>query len=136
MAKFYFHIRDATGRVLDNDGSDCASMAEALQEAEASARKVARYFLEGRKSLNDVFVDIEDAERRIVATLAVSETAQLYPRFAQAAASHSRDAATADETLAHDSRKEAQEREVQEAREAAEEVRWRAVLADLASRKF
>jgi hypothetical protein len=140
MAMYFFNIRDAHGVMLDEEGSQCASAMEAFHEAEISARDIARHFVEGKKTLSNVFVDIEDAERVIIASLSITQMVQSpgAPRFFPA---HRADF-TADPSLQEAERMHrrrmsdiAAERAVLDSREAAEELHWLAMQAQIESQR-
>ena len=76
MPRYFFYIRDANGTVPDDEGTDCAALPDAVAEAEASARDLAKQFMDDRKSLADIHVDIVDAGGAVVATLPVMETVE------------------------------------------------------------
>ncbi|MBB3594802.1 hypothetical protein FHX08_005212 [Rhizobium sp. BK529] len=60
--RYFFHIRDGEDLILDQEGSDCASLAAAIEEAKADARELmAERLRSGRELDGQSFEIVDDA---------------------------------------------------------------------------
>jgi hypothetical protein len=70
--RYYFHIRDGAGRILDREGTDLSGMAAARLEAAASARDFAIDDLRCGGPISARSIEISDEHGTILETMAVS----------------------------------------------------------------
>ena len=83
MTRYHFNIRDRQGLVLDEEGSNHRIFSEALTEAKASARDLAKQLLDNRTVLLEQCIEVTDDSGRILAALPVVEVLRHpnFPRF-------------------------------------------------------
>jgi hypothetical protein len=73
MPLFYFHIYQRGTLISDTEGSVCADLPTAKQEARASATDLARQALARGESVDDLCVEIHDEQERVLAGLTIQE---------------------------------------------------------------
>ena len=73
MGHYYFHIRNGTTLIRDDEGLECRDMKAALAEAFASARDAARAALY-HPNAEAGFIQIEDDDGDVVGEIPFSET--------------------------------------------------------------
>ena len=74
MPKFYFNIRREDGLVSDEEGSEFADIAAAVEDAKASAREmIAEHIRMGDPAILDYAFEIVDESGALLRTLAFSE---------------------------------------------------------------
>jgi len=67
--RYYFNIRDGEDLILDPDGSDCASLAIAIEEAKADARELMAERLRSGKELDGQAFEIVDVAGALAAVV-------------------------------------------------------------------
>lgn len=73
MSRFYFHVRSGTNITTDEEGTECADVAAAREEALATARDVVADAVKASKNETpDCFI-IADADGTELMTVAFSE---------------------------------------------------------------
>jgi hypothetical protein len=76
MPKFYFHLRNATGISIDQDGIDLPNAAVARREALISAHEITSEMLVvDALSLNDAVLEVVDQSGETIATVSFLEAA-------------------------------------------------------------
>jgi hypothetical protein len=83
MPHYFIDLRDERGMIRDEEGSDFASLEDALTEAKDSARDIVRQFMDRRIALGATCVEVRDAKGRVVAVLTVAEVLEhpVHPAF-------------------------------------------------------
>jgi hypothetical protein len=83
MPRFFFHIRDQYGSITDHEGCELEGIINALDEAKASARELAKQYIDRRQSFAEACIHVVDEEGIAVAALHVREvvTHPEYPKF-------------------------------------------------------
>ena len=83
MPRFFIDLRDRSGLVRDEEGAIYSHIEDALDEAKASARDLAKQYMDERLSLGSTCVEIRDVQGRTVATLTVAEVLEhpIHPAF-------------------------------------------------------
>jgi hypothetical protein len=84
MPLYYFHIYQDGDLIRDEEGSICPDLAAAKREAAASATDLARQALAGGEPVDELCVEIHDAQERVLAGLSIGEVLfhPLHPAFA------------------------------------------------------
>jgi hypothetical protein len=73
MPRYYFHIRDAPGVALDDEGAELTDLDAARDEARASARDLLSERLKSRNLGERQTIEIADASGTVLETLAVEK---------------------------------------------------------------
>jgi hypothetical protein len=73
MSRFFFHVREGERLVRDEEGSECPDLAAAREEAKASARDLAKQYLDDRTAPDPLCVEICDAAGRVLTVLPMAE---------------------------------------------------------------
>jgi hypothetical protein len=73
MPKYFIDLRDGSGLVQDQEGSNFPNLEEALEEAKASARDLVRQYMDREISLTATCVEVRDALGRTIAAVTVAE---------------------------------------------------------------
>lgn len=73
MPLYHFNIHQPDGVAIDYEGTECAGLAEALEEAKASARDVALDRIRQGRSTDEPCVEVQDSTGKTVAALSVAE---------------------------------------------------------------
>jgi hypothetical protein len=73
MARYYFNVRDARGIVPDDEGDEFILFSDAMDEAAASARDLAKQFMDERRTIANTFIDVLDITGAVRATLTVTD---------------------------------------------------------------
>ena len=83
MLRFFIDLRDRSGLVRDEEGAIYSHIEDALDEAKASARDLAKQYMDERISLGSTCVEVRDVQGRTVATLTVAEVLEhpIHPAF-------------------------------------------------------
>jgi len=83
MPRFFIDLRDRSGLVRDEEGAIYSHIEDALDEAKASARDLAKQYMDERISLGSTCVEVRDVQGRTVATLTVAEVLEhpIHPAF-------------------------------------------------------
>ena len=83
MPRFFIDLRDGSGLVRDEEGAIYSHIEDALDEAKASARDLAKQYVDDRMSLGSTCVEVRDVQGRTVATLTVAEVLEhpIHPAF-------------------------------------------------------
>jgi hypothetical protein len=83
MPHFYIDLRDDAGTIRDEEGASFTDIEEALDEAKATARDLAKQLISNRKPLSQSCVEIRDTQGRTVAVLTVAEVLDhpVHPAF-------------------------------------------------------
>lgn len=83
MPRFFIDLRDRNGLVKDEEGAIYSHVEDALDEAKASARDLARQYLQDRVPMGNTCVEVRDAQGRTVAALTVAELLEhpVHPAF-------------------------------------------------------
>ena len=83
MPRFFIDLRDRSGLVRDEEGAIYSHIEDALDEAKASARDLAKQYMDDRMSLGSTCVEVRDVQGRTVATLTVAEVLEhpIHPAF-------------------------------------------------------
>lgn len=71
--RYFFHIRDGVGLIRDEEGMELPDIAAAHREALASARDVMLEDVKAAMSPVARWVEITDAQDRVLASIAVRE---------------------------------------------------------------
>jgi hypothetical protein len=71
MPHYFFDIHDRTDRIADEEGTDCADLDAALEEAKASARDLAKQYIDDRQSLLTCTIEIRDETGDVVGFLPI-----------------------------------------------------------------
>ena len=71
MARFYFHIRNASHLTLDEEGMDLAGIVEARIEARLSAGDLAMAAMRGGHGVNGGEIEIADERGTVLGACAV-----------------------------------------------------------------
>jgi hypothetical protein len=80
MARYHFNIRDRNGVNVDDEGANFAFFGEALEEAKASARDLARQLLDNPTVLLEQCVEVTDEAGNVLSALSVVEVLK-HPNF-------------------------------------------------------
>jgi hypothetical protein len=75
MSQYFFSIRDPQGIIADEEGSDCRNDADALEEATASARDLAKQYIDSRTAFAGSSIEVRDAGGVLLASVAILEVA-------------------------------------------------------------
>ena len=83
MPRYFIDLRDKRGLVKDEEGARYEYLEDALDEAKASARDLARQYMDDLISLSAACVEVRDVQGRTVATLTVAEVLEhpVHPQF-------------------------------------------------------
>jgi hypothetical protein len=83
MARYFIDLRDIKGMVCDEEGAEFDHVEDALEEAKASARDLAKQFVDNRIPLDETCVEIRDVDGKTIATLTVAEVVAhpIHPAF-------------------------------------------------------
>lgn len=83
MARYHFNIRDREGLTLDDEGSEFELFEEALDEAKASARDLARQLIASSTAVAEQCIEITDDGGIVLKALPVAEVVKHpnYPKF-------------------------------------------------------
>jgi hypothetical protein len=73
MPLYYFHIYQHGSMIRDEEGSICTDLADAKREAADSAADLARQALARGESVDELCVEIHDAQERVLAGLSIGE---------------------------------------------------------------
>jgi hypothetical protein len=73
MSQYFFSIRDPHGLIADDEGSECRDVADALDEATASARDLAKQYIDSRTAFAGSSIEVRDAKGILLASVAISE---------------------------------------------------------------
>jgi hypothetical protein len=71
--RYYFNIRDHSGLIPDEEGSELSGMAAARQEADASARDFAMDDLRACRLVDDRSIEITDARGNVLESVLVRD---------------------------------------------------------------
>jgi hypothetical protein len=78
---FFFSIRDPQGLICDEEGSECHDVADALDEAAASARDLAKQYIDARKTFAGCSIEVCDAKGVLLASVPILAVAGSDPSF-------------------------------------------------------
>lgn len=73
MALYFFHVCHESGLVPDEEGTECVNLDAALEEARASARDLAKQFIDERVPLAKSRIEILDETGCVVAFVPLNE---------------------------------------------------------------
>jgi hypothetical protein len=73
MARFYFHIRDRTGLIRDETGSEFESLNEAQREAKRLARSVLGDLREVGDSVDSQAIEISDFKGSVLGVVSLRD---------------------------------------------------------------
>lgn len=73
MPLYYFHIHHQGTLIRDEEGTLCTGPADARREARASAADLARQAVARGESVDQLCVEIHDAQDRVLAGLTIRE---------------------------------------------------------------
>jgi hypothetical protein len=129
MAQFFFHVRDERGLIADEEGGDYRGLADAMEEARASARDLAKQYVDAKNMPVDAWIDVADESGAVVAAFPLRDVLRRDANTAERAYdAHLR----ADKMLEVARRVHqaisnglVQERRELDSRAAAEDLRWR-----------
>lgn len=75
MSQYFFSIRDSHGLIADEEGSECRNDADALEEATASARDLAKQYIDSHTAFAGSSIEVRDARGVLLASIALSKMA-------------------------------------------------------------
>ena len=83
MATYFIDLRDDSGMIRDEEGADFATLEDALDEAKASARDLAKQYVDNRIALGESCIEVRDNGGQKVAVLTVAEILEhpIHPAF-------------------------------------------------------
>jgi len=83
MAHYFIDLRDTDGMVRDEAGSSFSSLEDALDEAKASSRDLAKQYTDNCLPLTEACVEVRDMQGRTVAVLTIAEVLEhpVHPAF-------------------------------------------------------
>ena len=83
MPLYYFHIYQRGTLIRDEEGTFCSDLDAAKHEASASAADLARQAVAGGEAVDELCVEIHDAQERVLAGLTLQEVLShpVHPAF-------------------------------------------------------
>ena len=79
MPKFHFHIRDASGVALDEDGMELPNLDAAREEAQEAARQILADALKSHKEVDGRKIEIAEEDGAVIEVIEVRDLLN-YPR--------------------------------------------------------
>jgi hypothetical protein len=73
MPKFHFHIRDASGVVLDEDGMELPDLAAAREEAQEAARQLLADAIRAHKEVDGKKIEIAKDDGPVIEVIEVRD---------------------------------------------------------------
>jgi hypothetical protein len=70
---FFFHIQDRFGHIPDEEGAEFATLEQAKEEAKATARDIARQWLNEGGPADEQCIEIRNSGGEVITTLSVRE---------------------------------------------------------------
>jgi len=78
MARFFFHLRDCSGELIDEEGTELPSLAAAREKALEAARDILSHEMKAGRLNLSCRIDIADEQGRVVGSLPLRDAFETF----------------------------------------------------------